>query len=103
MKKNYKNLLKNAPKHDSVDFLEYLRKNNKVVFDNPQWIVIQNAKYHTKKKPWYTAFHKPSTKGLSDWCMDIDILWYIYGPTWNYLVKSDKKQTIKRQHVHIHK
>lgn len=97
---NYQTLLKNAPKQDSPAFIDYLRANNVVVWENPQWIVIENAKYHTKRKPWLTAFHKPKSR-LHEWWQDIDIMWYEYGD-WQWLKKSRGKQSVPgRFHIHI--
>lgn len=100
---NDKAILKNAPaRQDSPEFLEYLRKNNEVVFENAQWIVIKNRKYYTKAVPWLTAFHKPKTKH-HDWYQDIDILWYHedWG-TWEWRKKALIKQTVPgRFHIHL--
>ena len=51
-------LLKNAPPHDSPEFIEYLRKNNPVVYEDSSWLVIENCKYHHPDLVWYTAFAK---------------------------------------------
>lgn len=110
---NYEDLLKNAPAHDSDEFLDYLREHNKVVFDNGQWLVIENVKYHNLKgKPWYTAFHKTTRKShvvigstyQIEWYNDIDILWsYDDWAEWEWLKKSADKQTVNRFHIHIYK
>lgn len=110
---NYEELLAAAPSHDSEAFLVYLRENNKVVFDNDQWLVIENFKYHTQEKPWYTAFHKNRVQLISaghgniiehtpEWWEDVDILWYQW-PDWVWLKKSAEDQSVKRFHIHIHK
>lgn len=93
-------LLKNAPDHDSPEFIDYLRNNNPVVFENPQWIVIENCKYHKEENPWYTAFHK---KGRSYWWQDIDILWFEFGDDWEWLKKHPKRKSVKRFHIHLYK
>ena len=90
-------LLENAPAHDSPEFIDYLRENNIVVFENYRWIIIENCKYHTAERAWLTAFHK----GL-DWWQDADILWFQYGD-WEWLKKSADRQTVNRFHIHIYK
>lgn len=93
-------LLKKAPKdHMSDDFIKFLKQNNKVKFENDQWLVIENCKYHTKKSPWLTAFHK----GKGEWYNDLDILWYHCEEwrDWKWIKKSKLKQSVKRFHIHI--
>lgn len=97
---NYETLLKNAPAHDTEAFIDYLREHNPVYWENPQWIVIENVKYHTKKKPWYTAFWKGTWSGHHDWYEDIDILWYEFGHL-EWLKKAKEKQTVGRFHIHL--
>lgn len=105
----YEDLLLNAPDHNSDAFIDYLREHNKVVFENPQWIVIENFKYHKKLKPWYTAFHKPrefwpGSDAKVEWWQDIDILHYQRDwKDWEWLKKAATEQTVKRFHIHIHK
>ena len=92
MKKDYKKLLKNAPDHDSPEFIEYLRENNPVVWEHGNWIVIKNFKYD-----WLTAFSKmPNNK----WWKLISPLWKEFGHL-EWLKKSDKDQTVKRFHIHL--
>jgi hypothetical protein len=94
-------LLKKAPKdHASQEFLDFLRENNKVVYENNEWLVIENCKYHTPKKPWLTAFHKGQydsnaiTELWSLWCGgDFE--------SWKWIKKAASKQTIKRFHIHL--
>jgi hypothetical protein len=94
----YDELLANAPNHQSPQFIQYLVENNRVVYKNAHWIVIENAKYHTKVKPWYTAFIiTPDALELAD----LDKLNDVFGHlTW--LKKSPKKQTVQRFHVHMY-
>lgn len=96
-------LLEKAPSHDSPEFIDYLRDNNVVIFENDQWIVIENCKYNTEKIPWYTAFWKRESKLVPDlavWWKDIDILWFEFGD-WEWLKKAESRQTIKRFHIHL--
>ncbi len=100
----YDELLAGAPAHDSIEFIQYLRNNNPIVFENPQWLVIKNFKYNTPERAWYTAFHKPYTIGdyRSEWWQDVDILWYQGWQDWTWLKKPASEQTVKRFHIHIH-
>lgn len=110
--KKYYALLKGAPDHDSPEFIEYLKANNPVIWENPQWLVISNVKYDKPEKPWYTAFHKSvkveTKNGLSfspayqtEWYHDIDILWYEFGD-YEWLKKAKSKQTVPgRFHIHL--
>ena len=41
----YYQLLKNAPPHDTPEFLTYLKEHNGVLFENDDWLVITNVKY----------------------------------------------------------
>lgn len=90
----------------SDEFIIFLRQRNKVVFECEQWIVIENCKYHTKKAPWLTAFHKPKNfEGTqwTEWYDDMDILWW-HNPEWRdwkWVKKEKRKQTVKRFHFHI--
>jgi hypothetical protein len=96
-------LLENAPVQDTVGFVDYLRENNPVVFENPQWIIIENCKYHTPEKPWLTAFWKgpPDDESTTEWWQDVDILWYEYGD-WRWIKKGKGEQTVpKRFHIHL--
>lgn len=97
MKEEYP-LLKIAPPHDSPQFIDFLRTHNNVFWENDQWIVIENCKYHTPEKPWYTAFWKGNSP--LEWYMDADILWHVFGE-WEWLKKSKSKQTVRRFHIHL--
>ena len=95
-KKQYEQLLAKAPKnHKSPKFIDFLRENNKVVCENPFWLIIENVKYNNSKMIWHTAFSK-----LLSPCLD-----YIptkYG-SWEWLKKAKDKQTVKRFHIHLYK
>lgn len=109
---SYQKLLEKAPAHDSEEFIDFLKLNNTVVWENPQWIVVENFKYHTPDRPWYTAFWKgpvysiPEGKSYADspekteWYNDIDILWYEFGD-FEWLKKAKSDQTINRFHIHL--
>lgn len=106
--KSYEKLLRGAPEHTSPEFIDYLRENNKVVEEDNTWIVIENFKYHTEKKPWLTAFWKGDNDGTcysSDFAIPLadlacSILLYKYRD-WEWLKKADSKQTVKRFHIHL--
>jgi len=96
----YEELLAAAPAHETPEFLEYLRKNNKVVHEDEDWLVIENAKYHTPDRAWFTAFVKDGFWG-NDWMIDIkSLILHFGGLTWKK--KSPKDQTVRRPHVHLY-
>lgn len=99
----YDKLLAAAPAQDSPEFIEYLRKHNKVVWEVPQWLVIENAKYHKPEAPWLTAFWRGLDEGKSwrSWYDDIDILWYEYRE-YEWRKKDASKQSVpNRFHLHL--
>ncbi len=92
-------LLKNAPAQDSPEFIEYLRKNNVVIKETDNFILIQNCKYHSPEKPWYTLF----TKKKSYPAVELLSILYDYFE-WEWLKKSKEKQTVPgRFHIHLYK
>ncbi len=93
-------LLEKAPKdQNSPEFLDFLRANNKVIFDGSGWLVIENCKYHKEDAPWYTAFWKAPENG--EWYFDIDILWHEFGE-YEWLKKAHKEQAVPgRFHIHL--
>jgi len=104
----YEELLKNAPPHDTPEFIDYLREQNRVVFETNEWLVIENFKYHTPQRPWYTAFWKGcgfcKGEGCCAWWNALDELHYHDDwKDWEWLKKTADKQTIKRFHIHIYK
>jgi len=90
-------LLEKAPDHSSPEFIDFLRDNNRVIFENESMIIIENCKYHTPEKPWYTCFAK--TEDYQN------LVRYLYNeyPDWEWRKKSADKQTIKRFHIHLYK
>lgn len=94
---NYETLLGNAPDHDTPEFLAYLREHNPVVWENPQWLIIENAKYDG----WLTAFWKGQNRsGGKAWWVDLDILWYEFGD-YEWRKKAVDKQSVRRFHIHL--
>lgn len=92
-------LLQNAPPHDSDEFLDYLRANNVVVYENDVWLIIENCKYHTPEVPWHTAFFKPI--GEHGAIPAMSLLSFAYWD-WEWLKKAKVKQTVpSRFHIHL--
>ncbi len=87
-------LLENAPDHQSAEFIDYLRENNPVVFEDKVWIVIENVKYHTAHRAWYTAFHKTGP-------IDVTSLSQRYGDL-EWRKKTAERQSVKRFHIHMY-
>lgn len=81
-------LLETAPAHNSPLFIDYLRDNNEVLYENDDWIIIENCKYN-----WPTAFAKTNSPDLS-------VLIQLYGD-YEWRVKPKDKRTVTRFHIHI--
>lgn len=96
----YEQLLKNSPAHDSPEFLEYLKQNNVVVFEDQYWLFIRNFKYWREDRPWVTAFAKTPYQSLNELVAIIRVLDM---GEWTWLKKSADTQSVKRFHLHIHK
>ena len=94
---NYKKLLAEAPPHDSDEFLDYLRENNKVILQLRNWLIIENCKYNREDRRWWTAFQKRKTEER-----DFNDLHFCVPDGWNVMVKPQHKQTVQRFHVHIY-
>lgn len=102
--KEYLKFMESAPDQESPAFVDFLRATNKVVVEFDRWIVVENLKFHTQQRPWYTAFHKPKYE-FSDWYDDAGILWH-YGDwkNWEWLKKDRKVQSVPgRFHIHIYR
>jgi hypothetical protein len=85
------------PDHNSEEFLQFLRDNNVVVLETPEWLVIENVKYHTPELPWYTAFDKGIDKVID---FRLQMLQWEF-PEYRYIVNSVYARTVKRFHVHL--
>lgn len=99
---NYKQLLKNAPDHDSPEFIQYLIDNNRVRVLTNDWLIIENYKYYHKKKwpwskekQWLTAFYKGEKEHP-----DLSFISHRFHE-WKWLKKPADKQTVKRFHIHL--
>lgn len=86
-------LLKNAPPHHSDEFIDYLRDNNVVVWEDDCWIVIRNCKYYREDRPWFTAF------AIGDVVNFYNLLYRFSNYEWKKKRASD--QTVKRFHIHM--
>lgn len=84
---SYDELLKNAPAHESPEFLDYLKEHNEVLYEDTNWVCIRNVKYG-----WPTAF----LKGKPD-LTELIKRW----PDAEWLKKPKSKQTVGRFHIHI--
>lgn len=93
-------LLKKAPKdHFSNEFVEFLINNNKVVEHKKNWLIIENCKYHSQGREWFTAFY--IGKGsIPERCQLGELL--IFAPFgYHLMIKPPQKRTVERFHVHI--
>lgn len=97
-KKTYEELLENAPPHYSDDFIGYLRENNRVVFEDEDWLVIENAKYHSKERTWFTAFTKGRDENLRS--LDLRPLLIRFGGL-EWKKKATVDQSVHRFHIHL--
>lgn len=94
----YKELLAKAPDHLSHEFVFYLRDNSVVVYEDDDWIMVENFKYHTKEKGHYTAFIKNAGKSyeLPPWH-----IYTQYCKGWEIVVKRKSDRSVLRWHVHF--
>lgn len=103
-------LLEKAPKnHHSPEFLQFLRDNNTVVFENDYWLFIENCKYNNQdgNKRWHTAFLK-SNQG---WFIMQDAHYHALKSAmimsdldytqWEMRIKAPKNRSVGRYHVHF--
>lgn len=87
--KDYDKLLTDAPEHSSDEFLDYIRANNPVLYEDGEFVVIKNIKYG-----WPTAFAKSPTPRFTERFLEL------YGD-YEWLKKPADKQTVKRFHIHL--
>lgn len=94
----YERIQSSAPKdYSSVEFLLFLRENNVVVLETPEWLVIENIKHHTKESPWYTAFDK-GCNCILDYKLQL-LQWEF--PEYRYLLNSVYTAEIRMPYVHL--
>lgn len=97
---NYKELLKNAPDHLSDDFTIYLMNNNKVVALLDNWLVIENYKYHSEERLWWTAFYRGRPGIGNEMEGFLEMMQFL--PDGMAIFRNpEKERTVKRTHYHI--
>lgn len=103
-------LLEKAPEdHFSPEFLQFLRDNNVVVFENEGWLVIENCKYNMQgdgeHKRWHTAFLKSNEPWVliqdEHWNRLRGVIIMMGYSTWEMRIKRPHARTVKRLHVHF--
>lgn len=92
---SYQQLLNKMPDHQSPGFIDWLRANNPVVYENEHWLVIENFKYHFLSSPWLVAFAKTQQLEMTD-------LLTVY-KDWGFLKNLPKDITVNRVHFHIYR
>lgn len=92
-------LLKNAPDHDSPEFIQYLKKNNFIVFEDRYILGIRNCKYWTEENDWLTFFAKEAGDLVAPAIISFLSEHYL---NYEWLKKSSERQTVKRFHIHIY-
>lgn len=104
--KKYQSLLKECPPWDSPLFINFIRANNKVLYENNYWIVIENIKYHTEESKFYTAFIKKLKSRFTE-ISDTEFLSLgeivLKENLNNYFKYENDKEnkSIKRYHIHF--
>lgn len=91
----YNDLLGKMPPHESPEFITFIRNNNRLVFEDDIWIVIENFKYNRIRRPWYVAFAK--TQNYNAFILDVK-----YGD-WKWIKNPPDIRTINRFHFHIYR
>jgi len=100
-------LLKKAPGHNTKKFLQYLVENNVVVYENQEWIVIENCKYNNTKgnRQWHTAFLKQNPRTtimtMGQWGSLILVIEDMKYRHWEMRLKKTSKRTVERFHIHF--
>lgn len=95
----YKKVLADAPPSNRPEFIDYLRDNNEVIWEDKKWIVIKNMKYWDEENAWQTAFPKnvPYMPKLVNDLLDLY-------QDWEWLKKSPERQTVPgRFHIHFYR
>lgn len=101
---NYKQVLKLAPPHDSMTFIDFLRDKNNIVYESECWILIENIKYHVTDHPHYTLFPKEYAREWADLTSyevkEFRMIMNKYDGWFKYENTKEKK-TIDRLHFHV--
>jgi hypothetical protein len=100
--KEYKQL--KYPDSTTDEFLDYLKENNKIIFESIYWLVIENCKYYTNENPHYTAFWKDSYTCEFHNFEDLEnMIGYLNLQKWYMYINAKKDRSIKRFHIHFRK
>lgn len=94
----YQKVLDSAPPdHMSEEFLLFLKTSSKVILETPDWLVVENIKYHTEELPWYTAFAVKSDMTLEYSLQQLQ--WEL--PEYKIIIHPVMIRSVKRFHVHL--
>jgi len=85
----------------SDEFLDYLRINNNLIFEDYHWLVIENCKYHTEENPHYTAFLKVGEIDENSFGRLWVVIYFLKLEDWYMYVNEKKDRSINRFHVHF--
>ena len=92
------------PDSTTDEFLDYLKENNKIVFESIYWLVVENCKYHSNENPHYTAFWRDSATCEFENYDELDkIKTYLGLNDWFMYINAKKDRSIKRFHIHFRK
>jgi hypothetical protein len=98
--KDYKKLI--YPNPLTPQFLKYLAENNIVIYENDEWLVIENCKYHTKENPHFTAFTKQPLTPENCHLDNLDkIIIFMEWQNFYIYINAKKDRSIERFHIHI--
>lgn len=95
----YLQVVQGVPDPMTRGFLTYLEANNKVIYQNRYWLVVENIKYHTAENPHYTAFSK--LKYRMNMNSLIEIMENLELDDWHLYLNAKADRTIPRFHVHL--
>lgn len=94
-------MLQEAPKdHYSKEFVNFLRNKNVVVWENTNWLIIENCKYHTPERKWWTAFFIHPELRIPE-REHLGSLVYYMPYDMALMVKDTSKRSVARWHAHI--
>ena len=94
----YQKILTSAPPdHMSEEFITFLRSTSVVINETPDWLVIENVKYHTEELPWYTAFDLKPENTME---YKIQLLQWEH-PEYKIIIHPIIIRSVKRFHVHL--